>query len=544
MTQNSTLRRFAAWLLRWCQRFSPPDMGDWAEAMLGELDFVEGDLRALAWATGGAGVLMKRSLIHFVTGRTRESAPLDSGRAGGPMRKTTVGLAILGVSVLVVLLFAPSFRQALAITTHSWGLLEGREPLSDASLRRLAAQARAERDANTLAFVALSLPPGPESDRIADEAVRLDSKLTWIYSLRASQSWLDKESPQAGEWIARVKAWDPSNAFPRYLQARRTALEDGLWRSHPGLEKLRNDRRWMDAMGDVFAATKFDSYFAARMDLDRDVMKRRHLNDPMLAVYAVSNHQVPDLWLFQQYALIALDPEASKMPVQAGSKTGEGPSTEDWKVARFGQVMSLQGQTFFERFMGAWLQREAYQRLAKLAEQAGDRDQQAMFAYQIESLDVRRHPLPDNGFLIDVYQWNAAAGQVASAAMLVSVVLLLVGMANLVLVRREKSADGIWAKGLRVSGLVGGTGLLASSIVLYISYHPYAELFSRFAQGTGGAGADALMSFWGFSEFAWGIGTILPPGPGWLALLVLAACLLVIEIYRVFASRGPAQETV
>jgi hypothetical protein len=550
MTDFSAIRRIAAWLLTFCHRFSPPSVRDWGEAMLAELEFVEGDWPALAWAAGGATVLMRRSFIQFLTGRGEAAlaggpAPLEDSR-GGSMRKLTLGLALMGSVVLAALLFAPSFRQALAVTMNSWARVVGQEPVSMAQLRRLEAQARAEQDANTLAFVALALPPGSESNQTAEEAVRLDSKLTWIYAVRAAQRWPDKEDPKAGEWIAKVEAWDPSNGYPRLLQAQRIALDDGLWLSARDPERYRSDEPWMGAMAEVFAATKWDSYFGARMDLDRDVMTRRHLNDPTLAVYAVSSHPFPNIWLLQRFALLTLDPGSYISPVNTAIPAKSAPVTsgELWKVARFGQVMSLQGQTFFERFEGAWLQREAYQRLAKTAEQSGNRDQQAMFAYQIESLDIRRHPLPDNGFLIEVYTWNAVAGQVAVAALLGSLILLLVWIAQPALAGVTKLKEGILAGGLRGVGVVGGAGLLASSVALYVSYHPYAELYARFLQAHGAAEADSLISFWGFAESAWMVGNLFSDGFGWLALLFLAVVLLVFEIYRVFFSHRPAHQAV
>jgi len=43
MKHTSLLRRFAGWLLRQCHRLSPPSLHDWGEAMISELEFVEGN---------------------------------------------------------------------------------------------------------------------------------------------------------------------------------------------------------------------------------------------------------------------------------------------------------------------------------------------------------------------------------------------------------------------------------------------------------------------------------------------------------------------
>lgn len=93
-------------------------------------------------------------------------------------------------------------------------------------------------------------------------------------------------------------------------------------------------------------------------------------------------------------------------------------------------------------------------------------------------------------------------------------------------------------------GVAGAAGMLASTIALYISYHPYAALYSRFAQAHGSAESDAMMSFWGFVELPWMMQGIFSGAFSWFALLFIAACLLVFEVYRFFAARGPAHQAV
>lgn len=67
----SILRQAAFGILRTVVRLAPVSSQRWAEAMLGELDHVEGDLSALRWALGGTVAIGRHSLIHAHRVRTR-----------------------------------------------------------------------------------------------------------------------------------------------------------------------------------------------------------------------------------------------------------------------------------------------------------------------------------------------------------------------------------------------------------------------------------------------------------------------------------------
>lgn len=63
LTAGVNLRRVARMLLRSAVSISPKDTLGWGEAMLSELNYVEGGWAALIWAIGGAGVLAKHALL-------------------------------------------------------------------------------------------------------------------------------------------------------------------------------------------------------------------------------------------------------------------------------------------------------------------------------------------------------------------------------------------------------------------------------------------------------------------------------------------------
>jgi len=88
------LRRWAFRLLRTAVRLAPVESRRWAEAMLAELDHVEGGLPALQWALGSTTALCRHSLTHM--------HPVP--RAAGFMALRRGRLAIAGVVLLLAVL--------------------------------------------------------------------------------------------------------------------------------------------------------------------------------------------------------------------------------------------------------------------------------------------------------------------------------------------------------------------------------------------------------------------------------------------------------
>ena len=115
---NSAIARFTHWLLRFAQRHAPPEVREWGDAMLGELEAVEGPWQRVAWSAGATGVLMKETVRHSLFIR-RSAGSEPAPRLflpEGPMRKIPLWLGVIAVLTFVALLLAPSFRQALDVS--------------------------------------------------------------------------------------------------------------------------------------------------------------------------------------------------------------------------------------------------------------------------------------------------------------------------------------------------------------------------------------------------------------------------------------------
>ena len=89
-------RKLASALLRTALRHSAAESRCWAEAMLGELDFLESDWAALRWAVGGSSALLR----HSASRRASRWLTRALGPEGEPVsaRRKVLG-AVLGVGL-------------------------------------------------------------------------------------------------------------------------------------------------------------------------------------------------------------------------------------------------------------------------------------------------------------------------------------------------------------------------------------------------------------------------------------------------------------
>jgi hypothetical protein len=95
---GGSIRRLAAWLLRITLRFAPAETRTWTEAMLFELDFVEGDWAALFWALGCTGAILRECLLVWATWLARQCASLFGNKSTEEEAKmNSTGKKTLGV---------------------------------------------------------------------------------------------------------------------------------------------------------------------------------------------------------------------------------------------------------------------------------------------------------------------------------------------------------------------------------------------------------------------------------------------------------------
>ena len=482
---GTKLHQAAAALLQFETRIAPPYMRDWGQGMMNELNHVEGPWAVAMWTLGSSSVLAKHALLALLLPNgSKQAITSRAGLFADEFSMAKATLITAGACVLAALLMftAPAFRQAFQLSLAPWHWVFKLSPRDDQpGLRDLARRAEGRHDAEGLAFCAERTQDDGESVRLAEEAVRLDPNLLWIYAAVALHH---PRLAVVGQWVPKLEKWNPQNALFYMITAENTAfLEEG--KGVPQ-ELARNPAR-LNAMAAAFQSTEFDDYLDRLEALECKVLPRYGLSHPD-QVASEDNLGVP----------FVDSRDYAKSIIQSGkeleAKGDKARAIEKyWSVARYGQLIDFQGHTRWEHINGATLQRYAYQQLQAVAEREGNHTQAAHFAYLSFVLDPRR--LQSSVWTVeDIAQWNAWEVTVSGLLMLFFAGCL--GVAASVLIVRRKGAGPKDLRAKRIAAkfvLAGAVGLFLSSAMLYVTYHPYATILGRLVKGNKPAGyADIL----------------------------------------------------
>jgi hypothetical protein len=126
-------RNFAAKLLRAMLRYAPVERRAWVEAMLRELDFIEGEWAALFWALGCTGAIFRECLRGWGAWLWKQCASLfgirsseEENKMNSTGKKTLgvlagVGMALgLGVVAYLLRYAIAGMLQAVGIAPTMW----------------------------------------------------------------------------------------------------------------------------------------------------------------------------------------------------------------------------------------------------------------------------------------------------------------------------------------------------------------------------------------------------------------------------------------
>ena len=482
------LRQAAAVLLDSAIRLAPPEVGEWGRAIRGELEQVEGTWEAVAWALGGATVLIRLALISLIIPQRRLRRWLpDGGLFAMNISITKAALAGAAACLLGALLFfaAPPFRQGMRVSLAAWSdAVRPYRPYDQPALDALARQAEARHDAEGLAFVAVRLRNAEESARLADQAVRLDPALIWIYAVVAVRH---PDGPEVPAWTAKLDQWDPQNALFPLMAAESIdiVVVSGASRMTVNEEQRKLDlsaerRRAMEA---AFASPRFDDYLDRLRELDRNVALRYRYIDPVelfsehwqwgnLPTYAYQDAE------WYAHSLVS---EGNTLDAHGDRK---GAAEKYWQVARFGQIIDAQARDNTERWLGINLQSLAYRQLQAMAEKAGNADEAHLFGYLVAQFDGAREMRAwQEGWAFgqDILRRNAAVLQVSSLLMMVFLGLGLISGGVLIAQRFQAAppAGRRAQSAATLMALAGGVGFLLSSACAYLTYRPYWYIFQN-----------------------------------------------------------------
>lgn len=549
MNEPTLLRRLAEALLSAALAIAPGDTLDWGQAMLGELRHVEGNWSAFFWSLGSAGVLAKHAFVALIFGANRPTVP-----SGGElfskensMRKTALSVIASCVAASLLFFLAPVFRQAFQVSLAQWHDVLNVTPKwtgeeSNPGLEALARKAEQNHDAEALAFVAGSIRNRSESVRLADEAVRLDPTLTWIYGALAVQ-W--SSFPELDRWIPILEKYDPQNGLPHLIAAERIDIEqvDQKRVAHGAAEK---PQAWKDAMSAAFQSARLDTYVDRAKELDRRVLVRYHIDDPFDVStehdwYAVPSYAASDS---SRYAQLLLE-TGKALEASGDRKAAFGRYSS---VVRFAQLMGRNGS-----FLMAERLHDAYVRLASLSEKGGDHEEAQLYAFLAgppdRAINEELAYLRANLGPRDGPRWSASTARVSGVALLMSGAVLFVCAISVLVRRRSLRLAALQPTGRTLALGVGAavTALLSCGF-LYASYRPYAETVHRFLRTGDESGMADLSNFLAYSQTPLGTGMIVGKDflaqdfafYFWFGVAVLCALVLVLGVVRYLRTRPRA----
>jgi hypothetical protein len=479
-------------------RLAPPEAREWGQAMRGELSYVEGQWAALLWALGGASVMAKHALISlFIPGRRGQVNMPDGGLFARNVSLRKAALVAGAGCTLAALLFfgAPPFRQALQVALEPWyDLFQVASRVFQPRFEALARRAEAQRDPEGLAFCAARLQNSRASARLAEEAVRLDPNLLWVFAVVGMRH---PALPQIGQWMARLERWDPQNALFHLITAESIELAHfrrGVW-TRPTQEQ---EQAWQSAMAAAFQSPRFDDYLDRVAELNRKVLSRYRFYDP----YEVQSREELDLppSAFENSERFAKSLLRSGEDLEARGDR-KGARDKYWTVARFGQVMDSQGRTDFEHWAGTTLQAMAYKQLQISSEKGGNQAEAALFSYLAAKFDAVQGEHPgfpgQSAFGLYVSRRNAAVVETSGLMILVFSGLVVVA-ASILIVGSRRGARPAAQRAKPLATMVvltSAAGLLFSSVTLYLTYRPYWYIFQGAILNGGRSQARDLRDF-------------------------------------------------
>jgi hypothetical protein len=458
------------------------------------------------------------------------------------------------MSLLFLLLSAaffllPQFRQAMLLP-FIYESVENLRPAPFATIpaEKLHAWARegeSQRDAPTLAFVALRTRDAKEGARLADLAVSLDPKLGWIYHSMISVTG-ERKSKQSLEWARKLQQFDPENAIGYLQEAEHFRENSEVFSRSQNLAQPEWDKRlqqtaWRAAMEKAFAAPRYDGYNLRRFLLERTFMRDRGMATPMRLVYSIASYPIPNLLNIREYANLVV--------LKLGKDAENAKRTKEalehyWKVAHFGERMQLgPGASLIEQLMAMAVQRIAYVPLAALLRSSGQGDAAATLDYIDAEMKRRTEALAGRDLLAltSNAMWNGllVAIFVALVVILGAATLLSVAFVNL---KRwfRKDKQGVTYATVTTAENYLPVGWFIVCLGLYISYYPYARNFQHYMVAFGDMNNlesvvfNSLALPWAFLP-----GQQLPLGNPFLPYAWYALGALVLAVVLAFAGGRP-----
>jgi hypothetical protein len=479
-------------------RLWPEGSRDWGQALAAELDEIEEPFEALQWALGGLMLFSRASASHFLawlklpagSRLSAASLPLGPDAPILPKRSRLFTAAVLVATAL--LLFLPRSREAISTVRASWNGYRGYS--SDVrALRNLAALAEKERDARTLAFVALATPDANRAMALADHAVAIDPSLFWIY---ANSTCHPRCAPLTKDRLDLLLSADPDNAFPELVAARvisEPLFQRLIFHHSPTQTEFETsfaaDPQWIAHMERAFRAPRYDSYVNRLWQLTREVWNQHQDLSASVIFNTLWARSFPDVTSIRLYGnhLVQNAQEAS-----AAGRPDEAESLLK-RVDDFGHRMSEQCENDFERMVGLSLSYQATKEFRNLYQSHGMERQAQEAAHQLQDVDGRieeslRHSFrPPSPAQLRFFDRRAFLVQLSAVLAMLFAIAAAFSLFTLELPLGRRGQQRIrLRRAICVAADWAPTALLFGCVALLWLFRPYAEIL-RSARNLGSA---------------------------------------------------------
>jgi hypothetical protein len=540
--------RLARSSLQLVLRVWPEESRQWGQALASEMREIEKPFEALQWALGGLMLFTCASASQFLAWLKlpvgarlpAASLPAETSEPILPKRSRLFTVAILFATV--VLLFFPQTHEAISTVRASWNGYRG-DSSDLRALQNLAARAEKEKDAHTLAFVALVTPDPERSARLAEQAVALDPSLIWIYASRRPRP---EYNPPPKDGLARLLAADWDNAFPEILAAQAICEPSykALLAQHSPTPQdteaaLAGNSDWVTQIDRAFRAPRYDSYFDRRWQLTQEVWNR----NPNLSVALIFNslwaHPLPDFLSIKTYASIL----AQKAQEAAAAGHPEQEEILLREVDSFGRRLTDQGELDLEKLLGLDVSRLATSELQGFYQRLGRMGESQEAAKRLQLIDDRRDSLSRSFRRIEEprlheLERSGMRVQISAIVVVLSACLAVLCLVALEWRSRKPPVRGVWLR--RAACLASDwapSGLLAASFGLLWFFRPYAEILRSARSVTSAPAAWHFMHFEGLFTLSLTLGALEAPFTPlhfWQAFTCALAALILLVIVRGF----------
>jgi len=373
-------------------RFWPQESRHWGQALLGEAHEISRPVDAIFWALGGVTVFLRSHLSHLLAllklppGRTATSLPMGTNGPRFPHNSRLVtAIILLAVGALLLL---PSGREAASIVTSSWRDYDA-TPREARVVERLAAKAEKDHDARQLAFLASCVPDPDRAEILADRAVALDPSLFWIYTSRYRRP----VDPIKNQWLARLRASDPDNAFV-YMLSAESVVDHRMWSKfgsdgRPIVEpsQIPGFLEWSAYMQRALLAPRYDSYGKRQLELTRQGWQQSPEVPVSLVQYSLWSHRLAGgVWEYVRLQIL----DAKRAAAAGHAEQAEKSLLE---IASAGQRLIDGSVTDVERFGALEVARSAQDALRELYASSARHADEQLAAAQLHLLEASKESL-------------------------------------------------------------------------------------------------------------------------------------------------------